>query len=86
MDGFAAVALVWLTSVVIATIVGSLRGRSGDAMTLGVLLGPLGLLLALMVFAHTQRQDESPIVLTIGDQQPRQQAESESGTPLRRAA
>ena len=43
MDSFGAIAIVWLLSAATATLIGYLRGREGDAMTLGVLLGPLGL-------------------------------------------
>ena len=47
MDFFSVVAMLWLVSAAAAALVGRLRGRGGDAMTLGVLLGPIGLLLTL---------------------------------------
>ena len=66
MDRFAAFALVWLACAVLASLIGMLRGRGGDAMTLGVLLGPLGVVLTLMFIAY-QRPQEAPHILKMSD-------------------
>ena len=88
MDAFGVISLAWLASAVLATFVGYLHGRSGDGMSLGVLLGPLGLVLTI-VLAGRLRRMEGAVVLKI-DAAPRHDhtaPETEnSETQLRRAA
>ncbi len=56
MDFFGVVAMLWLFSAAAAALVGRFRGRGGDAMTLGVLLGPVGLLLTLFWIGRNVRR------------------------------
>ena len=85
MDCFVAIALLWLASTVTATFLGSLRGRASDAITLGVLLGPVGLVLVMFLTPAGGRQ-ENAVVLKIGDAQPGDHQQADDETPLRRAA
>jgi hypothetical protein len=86
MDSVVGVALLWLVSVLLATFVGYLRDRSGDALTLGVLLGPVGLALTLLVLGRHRHRQEGPTVLKISDAPRRQQTAVQAEIPLRRAA
>jgi hypothetical protein len=56
MDIFGLVAMVWLVSTVLASGLGFLRGRGDEGMTLGVLLGPVGVLLTLVLVARIGRR------------------------------
>jgi small-conductance mechanosensitive channel len=48
MDIYVLIAIVWLVSAGLAGGLGYLGGRTGDAMTLGALLGPVGFVLTLL--------------------------------------
>jgi hypothetical protein len=56
MDIYVVVAIVWLLSAGLAGGLGYLGGRGGDAMTLGALLGPVGLLLTLLLWTPIGRR------------------------------
>jgi hypothetical protein len=85
MDFFGVVAMLWLFSAAAAALVGRLRGRGGDAMTLGVLLGPVGLL--LMLFWIGRNDGEPPtVVLAIHDAQRPPRAADEHPMEMGRAA
>ena len=58
MDSIGIVALLWLASAAIAIFLGFLRGRAGDAVTLGGLLGPVGLVLVMFLSGPGGRQDQ----------------------------
>ena len=60
MDFLGVLTIVWLASTGLAAIVGYFRGCGDQAMTLGVLFGPIGLLLTLILLAQRDRagQDE----------------------------
>ena len=85
MDCFGAIALLWLATAVIATFLGFLRGRTSDAVTLGVLLGPVGLVL-VMFLSRAGEQQEEAVLLKIGDAQRRVRQQVDAEPPLRRAA
>ena len=86
MDFFAVIAILWLVSAALAMVVGYYRGRTGDALTLGSLLGPVGFLLTFMLNAHPTLQP-APVVLKLNDANRGGHAESDaSAEPLRRAA
>ncbi len=55
MDFFVVVAIVWLASTAVAGGLGYFGGRVGDSATLGALLGPLGIALAIMLLALDRR-------------------------------
>jgi hypothetical protein len=63
MDSFTVIALVWLCSAGGTTLVGHLRGRPAGAMTLGVLFGPVGILLALALIPKPAHQESYAVVL-----------------------
>jgi multisubunit Na+/H+ antiporter MnhB subunit len=83
MDSFTVLALVWLLSAAGTTIVGHVRGRPTGAMTLGILFGPVGILLALVFIPRPLRQ-ESFAMVAHQDAAPLVMAERE--VALRRAA
>jgi hypothetical protein len=85
MDIFVVIAMVWLVSAGLAGGLGYLGGRSGDAITLGALLGPVGFLLTLLFLTPIGRRKavvlpwaKVPVVQTRGDAGPNR--------PLPRAA
>lgn len=41
--------VVWLASIVIAVCVGSSRGRGAEGLALGIILGPLGILIVALL-------------------------------------
>jgi hypothetical protein len=87
MDSFSGLALVWLVSAVIAAAFGYCCGRANDALTLGVLLGPIGLLLVIlwMPRVHNSIEEYVPDLCGIDADRPDRKA-TVSETPLRRAA
>ena len=86
MDFYVVIAAIWLVSVGLATAVGYSRGRTGDALTLGSLLGPVGLLLTFLLTAHPTPA-LAPVVLKLNDGNRAGPAESEAAAEiLRRAA
>jgi len=85
MDGFSSVIFLWIASALLVTTIGYFRGQADDALTLGVLLGPIAL--GVMVVAIMRGRlplNESPPILKIADAAPRPAAAAE--TRLRRPA
>ena len=66
MDFFGVVVATWLVSISLATVVGYCRGRTGDALTLGSLLGPIGVLLAFLLNVPPTHE-AAPVVLKLND-------------------
>jgi hypothetical protein len=62
MDRFVVIAFVWLASTAGATFLGYLRGRSNEALTLGVLLGPVGLMFSLVLLNRLRRETQAGIL------------------------
>jgi hypothetical protein len=59
MDSSVVIALVWLASAMLAAVVGYCRSRSvDDALTLGAVLGPVGLVLLLASGARGRSRSE----------------------------
>jgi hypothetical protein len=85
MDRFAIFALTWLACAVISTLIGMVRGRSADALTLGVLLGPLGVVLTI-AFIGYRRTQEGPRILKISDATPTPRLAAREVESRRRAA
>ncbi len=85
MDFFGVVAMVWLLSAGSAVLVGRFRGRASDAMTLGVLFGPLGLALTILLIGRMVGGEEAVTVPIRNAQRPLQPAE-DSRVELGRAA
>ena len=85
MDSFGAIAIVWLLSAATATLIGYLRGREGDAMTLGVLLGPLGLAVVVVALGRNEPETAPGAVKIAEARRPTREA-AETETSLRRAA
>ena len=52
MDFLDVLTIVWLASTGLAASIGYFRGCGDQAMTLGVLFGPIGLLLTLILLAQ----------------------------------
>jgi len=87
MDSFDAIVFVWLASAALVTVIGYLRGRTEDAMTLGIFLGPLGLALAILLFRESRlRVKEAHRVLRVRDAVGGQRVAVPSEARLRRAA
>jgi hypothetical protein len=85
MDFFGVIAVVWLFSAGFATVVGYCRGRTGDALTLGSLLGPIGLLLTFLFLHPTY--EAAPVVIKINEGNRAGRPESDApGETFRRAA
>jgi hypothetical protein len=85
MDFFGVVAIVWLCCAAAATLAGRFRGRAGEAMTLGVFLGPAGLLLTLLWIGRTAGRVE-PAMAPLRDAQRQPPAGEDSRIELGRAA
>jgi hypothetical protein len=90
MDSFAAFVVFWFASTLATLVVGLLHGRANDALTLGVLLGPVGLLLAIR-WLPRRRCDvaKAPVAVAVRRaDRPRRtaRAAAASKTPLRRSA
>ncbi len=81
MDIFGVVAMVWLGCAAGAALVGRLYSRSGEAMTLGVLLGPVGLALTFLL-AGREIGRQRAVVLSFRDARP--QPRVEDGPPIDR--
>lgn len=64
MSIFDAVVLVWLASVGLVTVVGFLSGRTAAALDMGIFLGPIGLLMAILMISRDRKRlsERSPIV------------------------
>jgi hypothetical protein len=58
MDFLDVLTIVWIASTGFAAIVGYFRGCGDQAMTLGVLFGPIGLLLTLILLARHGRSGQ----------------------------
>lgn len=90
MDIFGSIGFVWLLSAILTLAVGWWHGRANDALTLGVLLGPLGLVLAIRHLpSHRSDAEEQPATLPItavADQRRADRTGRASEPPLRRAA
>jgi len=61
MDILGVLTIVWLASTGLAAIVGYFRGCGDQSMTLGVLFGPIGLLLTLILLAQRDRAGQGEI-------------------------
>ncbi len=79
MDFFGVVAMVWLASAAGAALVGRFYSRSGEAMTLGVFFGPVGLLMTLLLVGRAIDRQRA-VVLPIRDSHRRPRAED--GPPI----
>lgn len=55
MDGFDSVIFLWFASVMLVTAIGYFRGQAADAMTLGVLLGPIALVVTVVLVVRARR-------------------------------
>ncbi len=87
MDGFDSVIFVWFASAMLVTAIGYFRGQAADAMTVGVLLGPIAVVMTVVLVVRGRRsRNESPPILKITDADRRRHADAVSETPLRRAA
>jgi formate hydrogenlyase subunit 3/multisubunit Na+/H+ antiporter MnhD subunit len=49
MDGFDSIIFLWFASAMLVTVIGYFRGQAADAMTLGILLGPIALMVTVVV-------------------------------------
>jgi hypothetical protein len=79
MDFFGVVAMVWLACAAGAALVGRFFSRSGEAMTLGVLFGPVGLILTLLLVGRALDHQRA-VVLPFRDA--RRQPRAEDGPPI----
>jgi hypothetical protein len=87
MDSFDAIVFVWLASAAVVTVIGYLRGRTEDAMTLGIFLGPLGVVLAFLLLRESQLPlNEASHVLPVRDSGSKQRVAVSPNVALRRAA
>ena len=85
MDFFGVIAAVWLLSAALATAVGYCRGRTGDALTLGSLLGPIGLLLTFLLLHPNY--EAAPVVVARNEGNRGARAEADApGEAFRRVA
>jgi hypothetical protein len=67
MDSFDAIVFVWAASAIVVTVIGYLRGRTEDAMTLGIFLGPLGVILAILLLRDNRSLRDEPRLLQARD-------------------
>jgi hypothetical protein len=65
MDIFAVIAIVWLASAGLASSVGCLRGCADKALTLGILLGPAGFLLTLLLVTRSGRHRQGAVTRAV---------------------
>ena len=87
MNSFDAVVFLWLASAVLATAIGCFRGRAADAMNLGILLGPIGVLLVLALTSEGRfPRNQGVPILNIGESDFCQRAAAAPETELRKAA
>jgi len=87
MDGFYGVVFLWLASAMLVTAIGYFRGQAADAMTAGVLLGPIALVVTAVVFVRDRRAlKEPPLILKITDADRRRRTGAVYETRARRAA
>jgi hypothetical protein len=87
VDGFYCVVFLWLASTVLVTAIGYFRGQAADAMTAGVLLGPIALVVTAVVIVRGRRAlKEPPTILKITDADRRRHAVAVSETRRRWAA
>jgi hypothetical protein len=88
MDAFDSVIFLWFASAMIVTAIGYSRGQAADGMTLGVLLGPIALVVVSVVLLMRGRSGlkESPQILEISAADRRRHAAALPETQLRRAA
>lgn len=57
--------IIWLVSAIVAGMVGSGKGRTGAGWALGILLGPIGLLIIAVMPANVSRVES--VALRSGD-------------------
>lgn len=64
MSIFDTVVLVWLVSVVCVSAVGFFFGRTAEAFDMGILLGPIGVVVAVVMMSRDRKvhSDNVPIV------------------------
>jgi hypothetical protein len=88
MDAFDSVIFLWFASAMIVTAIGYFRGQAADAMTLGVLLGPVALVVVSGVLLMRGRSGlkESPQVLEMTAANRHRHTAAVPETQLRRAA
>jgi hypothetical protein len=87
MSGFDGVIFLWFASAMLVTAIGYFRGQAADAMTMGVFLGPIALVVTVVLVARGRLPlRESPPILKIPDADRRRPGAAESKTRLRRAA
>ena len=87
MNTFDALIFTWFLSSGLATIVGYARGRTIEAMNLGIFLGPIGLLLAMVLIPHHSPHVEEDVrILKFSDANRQRPAVHTSERQMRRAA
>ncbi|MGA2067462.1 MAG: hypothetical protein ABSG86_21000 [Thermoguttaceae bacterium] len=89
MDIFVVIAVVWLASAGLAGALGCLAGRGGDAVTLGTLLGPVGIVLTAMFLWPAGHRKAAVPALQVAESpvaEPRSDAVSREPFSLRPAA
>lgn len=87
MSIFDTVVLVWLASVVLVTLVGFFRGRTAEALDMGIFLGPVGLVLVVFMISSGRKPlSEVTSIVRIEDATPRLSPTTVSGSSLQRAA
>jgi hypothetical protein len=87
MSIFDAVALVWLVSLVLVTFIGFFRGRTAAALDIGLFLGPIGLLLAVLMISRDRKHvGKGAATVRLNDVGQKLPATMVSETGLRRAA
>ena len=55
------VVLIWIICAVIGGMIGSSKGKTGAGVALGFFLGPLGVIIALVLKADTQKVETQAI-------------------------
>ena len=86
MDPFGAIAIVWLLSAAMATLIGYVRGRESDAITLGVLLGPLGLVFVALALGRNEAETVPAGAVKIAETRRPVREAADTEASLRRAA
>jgi len=87
MNTFDTLVFAWLLSSGLATIIGYARGRTIEAMNLGIFLGPIGFLVALAVIPRRSgNASEEVRILKFSDAKRQRPAARTSERQLRRAA